>query len=287
MKLCPACVQPFDAADWLCPACGFTPPKTGAFSSFAQPEGGDGFQPEFFAELAKLEAGHFWFRGRNRLLLWAFGKYFPRAESLMEIGCGTGYVLSGVARAFPHLRLCGSEYFAEGLPFAASRLPGVELIQADARNLPFEAEFDVVGAFDVLEHIAEDEAVLRCVHRVVRPGGGILLSVPQHPWLWSAQDDYACHVRRYAANELRDKVEAAGFRIEMMTSFVSLLLPVMLLSRRKASALGEERDVLAEFRLGRLASTVCTAAMAAEFALVRLGLRFPVGGSLLVVARKV
>ena len=286
MKLCLSCSQQFAATGWTCPACGFAAPFANGFPSFAQPEGGDGFQPEFFAELAELEAGHFWFQSRNRLILWSLGKYFPAARSFLEVGCGTGFVLSGVSRAFPTWQLAGSEYFAEGLPFAAARVPASELIQADARVLPFVEEFDVVGAFDVLEHIPEDETVLRCFHRVIRPGGGLLLTVPQHPWLWSTQDDYACHVRRYAASDLTAKLLEAGFRVEMKTSFVSLLLPALLLSRCRGGAQKDRHDPMAELRIGAGLNRACATAMAVERVLIKAGFRMAAGGSLLVAARK-
>ena len=64
----------------------------------------------------------------------------------------------------------------------------------DARRIPFEDEFDVIGAFDVLEHIKEDEQVLVQMHRAVKSGGGIMLTVPQHMFLWSEQDVQAHHV---------------------------------------------------------------------------------------------
>ena len=77
----------------------------------------------------------------------------------------------------------------------------------DARRIPFEREFDVVGAFDVLEHIVEDEDVLGQMFKATRPGGGLLVTVPQHPFLWSASDEHAMHQRRYSRAELRRKVE--------------------------------------------------------------------------------
>src|SRR5205823_1532466 len=90
---------------------------------------------------------------------------------------------------------------------------------------------DAIGAFDVLEHVYEDEAVLRQLYQALKPRGGLLLSVPQHPWLWSPVDDYSHHRRRYIASALAEEVERAGFRILRQTSFVSLLLPVVALSR--------------------------------------------------------
>ncbi len=140
--------------------------------------GSDGFDPEGFDALAALEHASFWFRSRNRLIVWTVRHYFPDAQRLLEIGCGTGFVLEGLRRAFPNLSLVGAELHAGGLRHAAKRVPGVELMQFDARNIPFGGEFDVVGAFDVLEHIDADEEVLAEMHTAVRPAGGIVLTVP-------------------------------------------------------------------------------------------------------------
>lgn len=283
MKLCLSCHLPFTAESWHCPACGYTPEQRAAgFLSFAQPEEGAGFRSEFFSELAALEAGHFWFQGRNRLIKHALSRYFPQAQSFLEIGCGTGFVLSEVGRSFPALRLSGGEYFAAGLPFAAARVPGAKLYQVDARQIPFVDEFDVIGAFDVLEHIPDDVAALASIAGALRPGGGVIFTVPQHRWLWSATDDYACHERRYSRRELVEKVAAAGLRVEFVTSFVSLLLPVMLLSRLRQGGC----DHLDELRLHPAVNVFCAVLMRLEFGLIRCGLRLPAGGSLLVVARK-
>src|SRR5579871_2092626 len=138
MKVCVACAQPFSSPTWVCPACGHAPPVLGGHVAFA-PElavQGSGFKAEYFAELASLEAHNFWFRSRNRLLTWTMRRYFPKAQSFLEIGCGNGYVLMGMRRALPKLTLAGSEIFSAGLDFAAQRLPGVDLFQMDATNIP-------------------------------------------------------------------------------------------------------------------------------------------------------
>ena len=157
----------------------------------------------------------------------------------------------------------------------------------DARAIPFVYEFDVMGAFDVLEHIEEDQVVLGQMHRAIRPGGGILLTVPQHDFLWSRMDEHSYHVRRYAAQELVDKVSAAGFRLERITSFVSLLLPLLMASRARQLPVNGEYDPLAELRIGGLANALLEKIMAAERMAIRAGLDFPFGGSLLIVAKKV
>jgi SAM-dependent methyltransferase len=166
-------------------------------------------------------------------------------------------------------------------------LPAAEFMQMDAREIPFRDEFDVLGAFDVLEHIEEDERVLAQMHAALKPGGCILLSVPQHPWLWSASDDYACHVRRYRATELRHKIEQAGFRVLRSTSFVTALLPALMASRlARRHAEGRRFDPLAEFNVSSSLNTVLETALALERGLIRGGVNFPVGGSRLVVARR-
>jgi len=288
MKICSTCTHTFDTVDdWRCPTCGHLPPCIQGFPAFA-PElalSGGGFRPEHFPELVELEMGNFWFQARNQLIIWALRRYFPDLRRFLEIGCGTGFVLSGVAAAFQATRLTGSEIFSAGLSHAAERLPQVELLQMDARAIPYVEHFDVVGAFDVLEHIAEDERVLREIHKALHLGGGLILTVPQHPWLWSYQDEHACHVRRYTATELRKKISAAGFTTLYDTSFVSLLLPMMWLSRRRYSV-QSDYDPLSELRIGRLTNLTLGMFITLERRLIQLGLRFPAGGSLLLVARK-
>jgi hypothetical protein len=89
----------------------------------------------------------------------------------------------------------------------------------------FGSESDLAGALDVLEHIDDDATALYEARRVLRPGGGIIITVPQHQWLWSDADDYAHHQRRYSRPELITSIETAGFRVQMVTSFVTLPLP--------------------------------------------------------------
>src|SRR4051794_36561107 len=123
MKLCNECGEPVDSHERACPACSHRTQKLNGHLAFAPTlaEKNEGFEADYFPRLAQLEAGNFWFRARNQLIVWALQKYFPKAESLIEIGCGTGFVLSGIRQARPELSLCGSEIFSAGLSFAAQR----------------------------------------------------------------------------------------------------------------------------------------------------------------------
>src|SRR5262249_22120338 len=104
-----------------------------------------GFDPECFSELAAAEAASFWFKARNKLILWALDKYVPDRGSFLEIGCGTGFVLSAIWDRYPDWEIYGTELFAEGLSYAKERLPDANLIELDAKNIPFEQRFDTVG----------------------------------------------------------------------------------------------------------------------------------------------
>jgi SAM-dependent methyltransferase len=246
----------------------------------------DGFEAAYFPELATLEENHFWFESRNRILIWALRTYFEGMNSFLEIGCGTGYVLTGFRAACPGLRLAGSEIFTQGLAFASARMSNVELFQMDARTIPFDREFDVIGAFDVLEHIDEDENVLREMYRAVIPGGGILVSVPQHPLLWSRIDEFSYHKRRYSRTELARKVSAAGFRVVHSTSFVSFLLPVLLLSRFRRKATSGSFDPRAELKISPALNFSMLQIMNIERRILEQRISLPAGGSLLLVARR-
>lgn len=292
MRLCPGCGQPLAAAGWDCSNCGYRAARRAGFVALAPKLAeqaqtqNEGFDPALFSELAALEARNFWFRARNRLILWALQRHAPGFSDFLEVGCGTGYVLQGIAAAFPQARLVASEAETVGLRFAAERVPRAEFLQLDARRMPFSGEFDAIGAFDVIEHITEDETVLAQMRRALKPGGHLLLTVPQHPFLWSEYDVRAHHVRRYTRPELRQKLERAGYRVVKMTSFVSLLLPLMMLSRMTKTAKVADYDPLAELRIGSVTNTVLERVLDAERLLIRAGLSLPAGGSLLAVAQR-
>jgi SAM-dependent methyltransferase len=286
VRVCLNCAERFESEGWKCPHCHFAPAADG-FLRFAPElaESNDGFEAESFDHLARLEPTSFWFRSRNQLVIQLLRTYFPDARSLLEIGCGTGYVLSGVHAALPNLRLAGSELHVAGLRYASKRLPGADLYQMDCRHIPFDSEFDVVCAFDVLEHVEEDETAMAEMRRATRPGGGVVISVPQHPWLWSAGDVYSHHKRRYRRRELRAKLEAAGLTVVRMTSFVGFLLPLMALSRVRQRNL-KTYDPQSEYRAPRAVDRALEAVLSSERALIRGGVSLPAGGSLVAVARR-
>jgi SAM-dependent methyltransferase len=247
-----------------------------------------GMDPVHFDELSRLEAGYFWFVTRSELIVGLANKYFPEARRCLEIGCGTGAVLRELAASRPWERLVGSELHPAGLAHARQRLPsGVEFVQMDARDIPAAGLFDLTGAFDVIEHIADDEKVLRGLRAATRTGGGTIITVPQHPWLWSRADDLAYHERRYRRGELEEKLRRNGFDILFSSSFTALLLPLMAASRLKGEGKQQDQDPFREFKINRRLNDLFTAILRAEVRMTLAGWTWPAGGSRIAVARAV
>lgn len=290
MKKCLKCSTSYCSSLLQCQNCSWSPHFVNDFPVYA-PELSDsnsGYNPEHFAQLAKLEASNFWFRTRNKLILQAISQYAADFESFLEIGCGTGYVLSGISAHYPNRQFTGGEIYTEGLSFAAARqqIP-MKFIQLDARKIPFINEFDCIGAFDVLEHIDEDTEVLKQIHQSLKKDGILIVTVPQHQWLWNEIDKIACHVRRYGKKDLHQKVENAGYKILCSTSFVTTLLPFMLLSRLLKSKRSYHKNVYAELSLPPWLNVFFEKILNTEFHLIKRGINFPIGGSRLLLAKKI
>jgi SAM-dependent methyltransferase len=287
MKHCFACGANFDTDGWQCTTCGALPQTIEGFPQISVGlDAANAFPAEAHDALDLQQERSFWFRQRNALILQLLACHFRKAQSLLEVGCGTGFVLDGIRAAHPAMRCAGGEIFLSGLRAARRRL-GADtlLLRMDARRIPFREEFDLVAAFDVLEHIEDDRAALAEIFRAVKPGGGILLSVPQHPWLWSRADDVACHQRRYRRGELARKVREAGFEILFQTSFVTTLLPAFILQRFL-----ERRNPDAAPGAGLTPPAPVNAALEAvltfERLVIRCGFRLPLGSSRFLVARR-
>lgn len=298
-RICPRCDHsdeilaggPLWPAGRRCPGCGFEPEFAGGIALLAPDveEVSVGMNPEEFQKLSKVEDDHFWFRTRNRLLTGLARKYCGEARSFLEIGCGNGAVL----RAMRHERawrcIAGAEFHVTALRIARRRLgASVELGRMDARKILIRGAFDLIGAFDVIEHIADDEGVLRQLRAALASDGSVMISVPQHPFLWSSTDVAAMHARRYRRGELESKLVAAGFKVLASTSFVCLLLPAMVASRLMNPGNGKRSKIAAdsEFSLPPWLNQLFGAITDCEVWLTLRGLRWPIGGSRVVVARR-
>ena len=235
----------------------------------------------------------FWFINRARLIIALIRRYFPSPQSIFEIGCGTGHVLLALRQNFPSAALAGSDLYLGGLTFARGRVgPDIALIQMDARNVPVIEQFDVIGVFDVIEHIADDQRVLDQIYAALKPNGGVVIAVPQHPWLWSQADMDAHHQRRYRGRELEAKLINAGFRIHYSTSFNALLLPLMIASRMTGQTFcalerGAKRCRWRKLAIPSWLNGILSLWLPARGAYyVADGRTLAVGGSRLVVARR-
>jgi SAM-dependent methyltransferase len=299
-RFCTACgarepIQSGEAvwpADWKCKACGRQVPEALGIPLFA-PDLADtisGFDPVAFDRLIKVEAAHFWFVARNELIVALADRYFPQARCYLEIGCGNGAVLQAMAKSRRWDRLVGSDLHPKGLAHARARLPdGVEFAQMDAGVIPAAAVFDLTGAYDIIEHVPDDEAAIRALRTATLTGGGTIIAVPQHPVLWSRADEIGHHQRRYRRGELEAKLERNGFDVVFSSSYMAVLLPIMAVSRLKARLrLGNtDADVEREMQVGGLLNCAFTALLRAEVRLTLTGVHWPLGGSRVVAARAV
>jgi SAM-dependent methyltransferase len=288
MRICSACRVEFDGESWLCPRCGWAPAFEGGVPILAPDLAhGDGTDAEYLYDaLVRAEGHHFWFVSRRRIVLWAVRRSCGQVGRMLEIGCGTGFLLEGLAAAMPGAELWATDARVEGLAHARARVPSAAFLQMDARQIPFTGHFDVIGAFDVLEHVTEDRLVLEGMARALRPGGHVVLTVPQHPWLWSAADEFAHHKRRYTRAELVGSLRACGLGVECATSVFALSLPILLVSRARHPHLHRRYDPVAELRIGSLPNSALGLLCRVEAAAISRGLSLPIGASLLVVATK-
>ena len=234
-------------------------------------------------DLQRAESWHFWFQTRRRLIAWVTTTYCPDAASVLDVGCGTGFIVEALRARHPRAVMVGCDLRQAPLAMARRRVRNVSFLQASARHPPFEGRFDLILALDVIEHLDDDAGALTGIAGALRPGGVLVVTVPQYPRLWSEVDDFSHHRRRYTCRELEDKVSAAGLQVLRRTSFFMLALPLLLASRVRPRA---RFDPAAEFRIPRWINRVLERATDRESLWIRAGVTLPVGGSLLLVARK-
>lgn len=238
----------------------------------------------------EVESKSFWVRSRARIICKYLEKLLKNSKSkFLEIGCGTGYNLSELSKN-NNFNLTGSEVYLNGLKYAKSKLPQLNFIQLDATHIPFHDEFDIIGSFDVLEHIEEDQKAISGIYQALNKTGYFILTVPQYMFLWSRLDEMVNHKRRYSRIEIRSKLEKSGFKIVFLSSFVFVLFPLMLIQRlinnKKNTTKTFHEEFTEQVYFPPWINWIFDKIMKIDEFLILKGLSLPFGGSLFVVAQK-
>ena len=189
---------------------------------------------DFYSEYYEIESTHWWFTGRRRIFATMLDRYagLDDRRRMLDLGCGTGTMLQflqGWGRPI------GADVDDSAVTFCRQRGCGV-LVRCAAEALPFANEaLQVITAFDLLEHVADEKRVLKELYRVCQRGGKFMATVPAYDFLWGRQDEISKHQRRYTAPVLRTRVVNAGFvplKVSYLNTFLFPIIAIVRLFRR-------------------------------------------------------
>ena len=192
-----------------------------------------------YQQMAELDDRHWWYRARRKILAELIRREvrLPADARILEIGCGTGHNLQMLA-GFGHVD--GLELDEEAAALSEKRL-GRKVMRSPLPELDQVPDnYDLIGAFDVIEHIDDDRAALAAIATKLKPAGKFMMTVPAHPWMWTAHDVANHHRRRYSKRALRSLIENSPMKLERLGYFNSLLFPVAVAERAASKLRGKD-----------------------------------------------
>lgn len=184
-----------------------------------------------YQAIAKVESEHFWFRARNHMIATLVNAFIPKRErrSFLEVGCGTGIVLATMKKL--GFAVTGLDVNQTAFDYTKQKCPGAHLIRQSLFTYKTSRRYHAIGAFDVLEHQANDGLFIKHCYGLLKKNGTLFLTVPAGMWLWSRIDEMSGHKRRYEKEDLHAKLTKAGFRIVFTNYWSVLTLPLYIVFR--------------------------------------------------------
>jgi SAM-dependent methyltransferase len=232
-----------------------------------------------------VDEHHWWYRGRRRIIRAELDR-LPLAPGgrVLDAGCGSGRTLEELV---DYGEVSGLELNAEAAELARGRDLG-EVVVGRLEELPWAEEtFDLITCLDVIEHVPDDVAALVELRRVCRPGGWLLVTVPAYQFLWSRHDEANHHYRRYARPSLQRAAGAAGWTVERVSAFNSVLLAPAAAVRLAQRRLGTPNGYTSDLDLGPAwLNDVLEWPLALEARWLARGRTLPAGLSLLALLRR-
>lgn len=227
---------------------------------------------------AGVDGQHFWFRGKNLLIEFLLSKAYQGTNAkILNVGVGTGDDLASIKKFG---QICVLDVDQQALDMIPQELV-IEKKLADVCAIPYpDNSFDLVVAFDVMEHVQDDQAMANEIERVLKPGGHFVFTVPAFNFLYSGHDQALHHFRRY--NQKMIKPVMKNFtKITMGYWFYFLFLPAaaMRLLNKKSTA-------SSMFRIPTWMNAFFYEILRCENWLMDRGLTFPFGLTLYGVYKK-
>ena len=200
--------------------------------------------PTEIETMRAVEDDLWWYRGLRAHVVEAIQPVNPEFE-LLDAGCGSGGMLARVRQQFPQASLTGMDFVERALELTNERNVGARLMQGSADHLPFaDAAFDVVLSLDVIVlRGIDDRAAAREMHRVLRPGGKLILNVAAFDFLRGSHDVATQMARRYTRARIAKLLLDAGFKVESLSYWNMSLMPAVALVRWVSRAKAEQADV--------------------------------------------
>lgn len=167
-----------------------------------------------------IQPDNWWFVGKRKLIASLLNQYCQKNSDILDVGAGMGEDLPVI---LPFGRVTVLDCSKKAVASVKKQFPKVAAHCGSVENAGFQKKFDVVIAFDVLEHIKNDSAAVRNIRKLLKPGGIFIGSVPAWPLLWSSLDRHLGHYRRYTPKTLRRVLKQ--FEIKLLSFWNFTLSP--------------------------------------------------------------